>query len=98
MSETRPATPVEISVVVPAFNEAESLPEFLAELRAALDATGRSAEVLLVDDGSDDATPTVLQLVQRKHSDGASSAPHVSQTSSAVGAGLPAWSIWTTCW
>ena len=60
MSETRPATPVEISVVVPAFNEAESLPEFLAELRAALDATGRSAEVLLVDDGSDDATPAVL--------------------------------------
>ena len=60
MSETRPETPVEISVVVPAFNEAESLPEFLAELRAALDATGRSAEVLLVDDGSDDATPAVL--------------------------------------
>ena len=66
MSETRPETPVEISVVVPAHNEAESLPEFLAELRAALDATGRSAEVLLVDDGSDDATPTVLARERAK--------------------------------
>ena len=60
MSATRTEPPVEISVVVPAYNEAENLPEFLAELRAALDALGRSAEILLVDDGSDDATPALL--------------------------------------
>jgi len=60
MSATRAEPPVEISVVVPAFNEAENLPEFLAELRAALDAVGRSAEILLVDDGSDDGTPALL--------------------------------------
>ena len=59
MSDTL-SEPVEISVVVPAYNEAESLPEFLAELRAALDATGRRAEILLVDDGSDDETPALL--------------------------------------
>jgi len=59
MNETR-SEPVEISVVVPAYNEAESLPEFLAELRAALDATGQRAEILIVDDGSDDGTPALL--------------------------------------
>ena len=60
MNEARSETPVEISVVVPAYNEAESLTEFLAELRAALDATAKRAEILLVDDGSDDATPALL--------------------------------------
>jgi glycosyltransferase involved in cell wall biosynthesis len=60
MNATRTEPPVEISVVVPAYNEAENLPEFLAELRAALDALGRSAEILLVDDGSDDGTAALL--------------------------------------
>ena len=60
MSPTPLEPAVEISVVVPAYNEAESLPEFLTELRAALDATGKSAEILLVDDGSSDGTPALL--------------------------------------
>jgi len=46
----------DISVVVPAYNEAESLPTLFAELRGALEATGRSWELLVVDDGSTDAT------------------------------------------
>jgi glycosyltransferase involved in cell wall biosynthesis len=58
----RPAVPepAEISVVIPAHNEAESLPLLLAELRAALDRLDRRAEIVLVDDGSTDATPEVL--------------------------------------
>jgi len=46
----------EISVVVPAYNEAENLPILLAELRAVLAAVGRSWELVLVDDGSTDGT------------------------------------------
>jgi dolichol-phosphate mannosyltransferase len=46
----------EISVVVPAYNEAESLPILLAELRHVLAATGRTWEIVLVDDGSTDGT------------------------------------------
>ena len=61
MNESRSEGPVEISVVVPAYNEVESLPEFLAELRAALDTTGKRAEIVLVDDGSDDGTPALLK-------------------------------------
>jgi len=61
MGATQDEQPVEISVVVPAYNEAESLPTFLAELRAAIDATGRRAEILLVDDGSNDGTHELLE-------------------------------------
>ncbi len=46
----------DISVVVPAFNEVECVPVLVAELRAALEATGRAWELVLVDDGSTDGT------------------------------------------
>ena len=39
MSPTAPP-PADLSVVIPAYNEAENLPPLLAELRAALAATG----------------------------------------------------------
>jgi len=54
MSDPTPAP--ELSVVIPAYNEVESLPILLAELRPVLDATGRSWELVLVDDGSRDGT------------------------------------------
>ena len=50
-----------LSVVVPAYNEAESLPELHRELRAALEAMGTSWEVLYVDDGSRDGTDQVIE-------------------------------------
>jgi len=53
-------SPPQLSAVVPAYNEAESLPSLLSELRSALDATGRSWELVLVDDGSSDGTGALL--------------------------------------
>lgn len=50
-----------MSVVVPAFNEAESLPELIAQVRSALDGMGLSWEIWIVDDGSHDATWEVVQ-------------------------------------
>jgi glycosyltransferase involved in cell wall biosynthesis len=51
----------ELSVVLPAYNEAESLPRLWSELGPVLDALGRTAEVIIVDDGSTDATPAIAR-------------------------------------
>ena len=51
----------DISVVVPAFNEAESLPELVGRIEAAITPLGRSYEVLIIDDGSSDGTFAVIE-------------------------------------
>jgi dolichyl-phosphate beta-glucosyltransferase len=50
--------PVDLSIVVPAYNEAASISRTLAAMRAFLDGRGLSYEVILAADG-DDATPTI---------------------------------------
>ena len=49
-------TPPRLSVVIPAFNEAQRLPGTLEKLRLHLDARGAPYELVVVDDGSSDAT------------------------------------------
>lgn len=44
------------AVIVPAYNEAENVPELVAELRATWEAHDLKGEVVLVDDGSTDGT------------------------------------------
>lgn len=55
-----------ISIVVPAYNEAESLPPLLAELRAALAPVEERWELLFVDDGSTDGTAAWLAAESAK--------------------------------
>ena len=50
----------ELSLVVPAFNEQEVIPELLRRAEAALKLTTKSFEILIVDDGSTDDTPKLL--------------------------------------
>src|SRR3954468_10070015 len=50
-----------ISVVVPIFNEQENLPELRRRIGAALDSTGDSWELILVNDGSRDASPAMIR-------------------------------------
>ncbi len=50
----------EISIVIPVFNEEESLPPLFATLDGFLRRFDKRAEVILVDDGSRDRTPVVL--------------------------------------
>ncbi len=59
--------PVQVSVLVPAKDEAENLPEFVAQAAAALAGAPFSAEVVVVDDGSADATPQVLTELAARH-------------------------------
>ena len=56
------------SVVVPAYNEAESLPTLLAEIEQALSPLGEPFEAIVVDDGSTDDTLDVLRSESRKRS------------------------------
>ncbi len=49
-----------VSVVVPVFNEEEALPLLHGRLLAALEATGKSFEIVYVDDGSSDRSPQYL--------------------------------------
>ena len=54
---TTPApTPVDLAIVVPAYNEENGIGPTVARLRAALVDTGFSYEIVVVDDGSTDAT------------------------------------------
>lgn len=51
-----------LSLVVPAYNEADRLPPSLARMREALDVSGEEYEVIVVDDGSSDATAATVEL------------------------------------
>jgi dolichyl-phosphate beta-glucosyltransferase len=50
-----------LSIVIPAYNEAERLPATLAQLGAFLHNEDYTAEILVVDDGSVDGTAAVVQ-------------------------------------
>lgn len=56
----------EVSVVIPAYEEAESLPSLAARVREALEGSGRSFEVWIVDDGSRDDTWQVVTELHRE--------------------------------
>ncbi len=52
---------MEISVIVPVYNEAEGVAQLCAKLHAALSRFGRTYEIILVDDGSRDGTWDLLK-------------------------------------
>jgi len=60
---SRPDEPLrcDIAVVVPAFNEAESLPELVERIDEAITGMGRTWEVWVIDDGSTDGTFAVVK-------------------------------------
>ena len=63
-------TPLDISVVVPLYNEDESLPELYAWIERVMQANGFSFEVIFVNDGSTDRSWEVIEELQAK-------SPHV---------------------
>ena len=67
MSLATNSTTPDVSVLVPAKDEAENLPEFVRLAREALLPLSYACELVIVDDGSHDATPRVLAEIAAKH-------------------------------
>jgi len=57
--------PPALSVVIPFYNESANIPPLLAELRATVETIGVPTEVIVVDDGSTDATFETLTAAAR---------------------------------
>jgi glycosyltransferase involved in cell wall biosynthesis len=57
-----------LSIVIPAYNEAARLENTLVRVVGCIEARRWDAEVLVVDDGSTDETPDIVQHWMQKHS------------------------------
>jgi glycosyltransferase involved in cell wall biosynthesis len=58
-----PSDSIDVSIVVPLYNEVENLEPLYRELIAALESQHRSFELIWVDDGSTDATPAKMREI-----------------------------------
>ncbi|MBL0056705.1 MAG: glycosyltransferase family 2 protein [Chitinophagaceae bacterium] len=58
---------MDLTIVIPLFNEEESLPELGAWIEKVMLANGYTYEVILVDDGSTDASWTVIETLNTKN-------------------------------
>jgi len=57
----------DVSILVPAKDEAENLPELVRQVREALLPQSFTGELVVIDDGSRDDTPAVLQRLAAQH-------------------------------
>jgi glycosyltransferase involved in cell wall biosynthesis len=55
------------SIVIPAFNESRRITDTLDKVLAHIDNEGWDAEVIVVDDGSQDETPAILSCYAERH-------------------------------
>jgi glycosyltransferase involved in cell wall biosynthesis len=67
MSLARPGGPVEVSVLVPAKDEAENLPEFVRLCAEAFRDLPYACEVVVVNDGSQDDSASLLERLAAEH-------------------------------
>ena len=58
---------MDLSVIIPLFNEDESLPELAAWIERVVNANGYSYEVIMIDDGSTDDSWKVIQELRTKN-------------------------------
>jgi len=59
---------LELSVVVPVFNEELGIKEFAQELRSNLDSLKIEYEVIFINDGSKDSTQQIIDQIQGANS------------------------------
>src|SRR6267143_926141 len=59
--------PLDLSIVIPAFNEEHRLPKAIEQIGSYLSARSLRAEIIVVDDGSSDATPNLIERYRGKY-------------------------------
>jgi glycosyltransferase involved in cell wall biosynthesis len=64
-----PCSPLDLSVVMPVYNESQALPGVLKEVVEALAEAPFSFELVLVDDASTDSSPSIMREFQQRHPD-----------------------------
>ena len=52
---------MDLSIVIPLYNEKENIEPLCAQLKAALEGVGREYEIIIVDDGSTDKSWDVIR-------------------------------------
>jgi glycosyltransferase involved in cell wall biosynthesis len=69
MTDMTTTAPIRLSIVIPAFNEAENVPIVIQDSVAALDGSDLKGryELLLIDDGSSDDTPRIADEMARRY-------------------------------
>jgi glycosyltransferase involved in cell wall biosynthesis len=67
MTLVRRGERAEVSILVPAKDEAENLPEFVRQCAEALSGTPYATELVVVNDGSEDGTAAVLEELATSH-------------------------------
>lgn len=58
---------MDLSIVIPSFNEEESLPELLAWTTQSINKLNLNYEIIIIDDGSRDNTPAVLRNLKKEY-------------------------------
>ena len=58
---------MDISLVIPLYNEAESLPELTAWIERVMDKNGFSYEILFINDGSSDNSWSVIESLRERN-------------------------------
>ncbi|MFI5156515.1 MAG: glycosyltransferase family 2 protein, partial [Chitinophagales bacterium] len=60
---------MDLSIIVPVFNEEESLPELAAWIQRVVNANNISFEIIMVDDGSTDSSWDVIESLRARNQD-----------------------------
>ncbi len=68
-TRTKMSGPIDISIVIPAFNESRRLPPFLARVISYCQEIDKACEIIIVDDGSSDATFEAASAFTAKFND-----------------------------
>jgi glycosyltransferase involved in cell wall biosynthesis len=68
LPKINPVNEIEYSVVVPVFNSEASLEELLSRLTTVMNSTGKSYELIFVDDGSRDHSWEIMKKLKEKNS------------------------------